>query len=460
MTHSLYVKFIWFTLLTMLISSVTSFYVMNTYYHQFVKEDNDAKNVAIATEMATYLEGLDSSQLSPALKMLGVSGYQLYIEDENGIGLFYGGEYREKILSKDLISTVIAGDVYHGMLNFPRKTFVTGFFANELKNSVGVPLTVDGIEHALFIRPNIDMLFGELRLLFGGLGIGLMLLSILGMILVARKLIHPITHLTNVTKKMAIESFDEPINIHRKDEIGQLAESFQLMRGQLKELLKKRKEFVNNVSHDIQSPLHNIQSYLTLLDQPDLSKKQQTAYRNIVHLETTRLSQLTKQLLSLTTLDEATKLQDLEPLSINTQWIETIKRFRWKLEEKEMGLSHSLKADNIMGNAPLLQTVWENLLSNAIKYSEQNSNIYIETYNDDHQITISIHDEGIGMSEEQLNQAFDRFYRVDKARSRKTEGTGLGLAIVKNIIHLHKGNITVKTGLQEGTTISIHLPKE
>lgn len=64
------------------------------------------------------------------------------------------------------------------------------------------------------------------------------------------------------------------------------------------------------------------------------------------------------------------------------------------------------------------------------------------------------------MSEEQLNQAFDRFYRVDKARSRKTEGTGLGLAIVKNIIHLHKGRITVKTGLQEGTTISIHLPKE
>ncbi|WP_191556784.1 sensor histidine kinase [Metabacillus idriensis] len=459
MTHSLYLKFVWFTLITMIISSFTSFFVMNTYYHQFLKKENDKKNAAIASEMSAYLEGLTSDQMSDALKMLGSAGYQLYIEDQSGSGSFYGGEYRDKTLPKEVISSVIHGEVYHGMRDYPRETFVTGFFANELKNSVGVQVEADGTNYALFIRPNIGMLFGELRLLFGGLAIGLLLLSIFGMIIAARKLIHPISHLTNVTKKMAAESFDEPINISRRDEIGQLAESFDAMRLQMKQLMTKRKEFVNNVSHDIQSPLHTIQSYLALLKKPDVTKEEQIAYQNIIQQETSRLSELTKQLLALTVLDESLALQDQEMVSINKQWLDTINRYRWKLEEKEMSLSHSLKAEKIKGNAALLLTVWENLISNAVKYSEQGGSIHIETNSREDQVTIMICDEGIGMSEEEKKQAFERFYRADKARTRKTEGTGLGLSIVKEIIHLHQGSILIESEPQKGTSITISLPR-
>ncbi|UOK56608.1 hypothetical protein MGI18_17250 [Bacillus sp. OVS6] len=127
MTHSLYLKFVWFTLITMIISSLTSFFVMNTYYHQYVKKENDKKNAAIAAEMSAYLEGLSSDQLSDAFEMLGASGYQLYVEDQSGSGSFYGGEYRDKTLPKEVISTVINGEVYHGMRDYPRETFVTGF---------------------------------------------------------------------------------------------------------------------------------------------------------------------------------------------------------------------------------------------------------------------------------------------------------------------------------------------
>lgn len=459
MTHSLYLKFVWFTLITMIISSLTSFFVMNTYYHQYVKKENDKKNAAIAAEMSAYLEGLSSDQLSDAFEMLGASGYQLYVEDQSGSGSFYGGEYRDKTLPKEVISTVIDGEVYHGMRDYPRETFVTGFFANELKNSVGVPLEADGTKYALFIRPNIGLLFGELRFLFGGLGIGLLLLSVFGMIIVARKLIHPITHLTNVTKKLAAESFDEPINISRRDEIGQLAESFDAMRVQIKQLMTKRKEFVNNVSHDIQSPLHTIQSYLALLNKPDVTKEEQFAYQKIIHQETSRLSELTKQLLALTVLDESLAVQDQKLLSINKQWLDTINHNRWKLEEKEMSLSHSLKAEDIKGNATLLQTVWENLLNNAVKYSEKGGSIHIETDNNEDQVTIIIRDEGIGMSEDERKQAFERFYRADKARTRKTEGTGLGLSIVKKIVKLHHGSISIESEPLKGTSITISLPK-
>lgn len=159
---------------------------------------------------------------------------------------------------------------------FPRETFVTGFFANELKNTVGVSIVIDGDRQALFLRPNIKLLLQELHLLFGGLAAGIILLSFIGMLIVARLLILPITKLTEATEKMGSESFNVPLSIDRKDEIDRLADQFL-----------KRKEFVHNVSHDIQSPLHTIQSYLTLLQKEGVSENEKEQYSAIIQEETT-----------------------------------------------------------------------------------------------------------------------------------------------------------------------------
>lgn len=453
---SLYVKFIWFTFATMLVSSLLSFFAMNTYYHQYLKDENNDKNLAIATSFSQFLEAVPSDQLSDALHVLGESGYQLYLTNGEQVSR-YGGSYRKESLAPSDIQTVLDGQVYNGIREFPRQTFVTGFFANELENTVGVPVQLDGETYALFLRPDIELLFQELHLLFGGLALGIILLSFVGMLLVARLLIQPITKLTEATEKMATETFDIPLAIDRKDEIGRLADQFLTMRSRIKQSTLKRKEFVHNVSHDIQSPLHNITSYLTKLEKDTASEEEKKHYFSIIKEETTRLSLLTNQLLTLSSFD-AEHSTPLEEVEVDQQLRETLTHMRYAFEEKELGISAQLPSVKVKGNPILLQTVWENLLSNALKYSEPGGIIDIQLTVDTEKMTVIIQDEGIGMSDEDIQNAFERFYRADQARTRSTKGSGLGLAIVKEIIELHKGKIEIQSLLDVGTTVQVKLP--
>ena len=262
---SLYSKFVVVTLAIMVGSATLGFLLVNTYYHQQLKEQNDHKNVGIAQEMVAFIEKNPNVPLAESLEVFGSSGYQLFLINNKGNSNFYGGPFRESSLPLSIKKAVLDGNIYHGMRDYPKETFVTGFFSNELKNSVGVPVTYNDERYALFIRPNIKMLFTEVHVLLGGLAAAMLIFSLLAMLIVARKMIQPITVLTEATRKMANERFDGSITISSKDEIGQLAKSFQLMANRLKENDQVRKDFMSHVSHDFQSPLQNIQGYAQLL---------------------------------------------------------------------------------------------------------------------------------------------------------------------------------------------------
>lgn len=453
---SLYVKFIWFTFLTMLISSAISFFAMNTLYHQFLKEDNNDKNLAIAESFAGHLNSLPPNQVESTLDVLGDAGYQLYLTDGSGISRF-GSEFRDETIAQEDVQHVLGGDIFNGIRDFPRQTFVTGFFANELTNSIGVPVTLGGESYALFLRPDIELLFQELHLLFGGLAVGIVLLSFLGMLLVARLLIQPITKLTEATEKMATETFDVPLAIDRRDEIGRLADQFLLMRSRIEQSTVKRKEFVHNVSHDIQSPLHTIQSYLGLLEKPGISDSDKQHYADIIREETARLSLLTTQLLTLASVDKETP-EALETVALHEQLHATLSHLRYAFDDKELALSAQLSPAYTLGNAVLLQTVWENLLTNAVKYSEQGGSVDVSLTQSDNHIRVTVRDYGIGMTEDETKHAFERFYRADQARTRGQKGSGLGLSIAKEIIELHGGRIELDSTLGAGTTVTVTLP--
>lgn len=453
---SLYVKFIWFTFLTMLVSSAISFFAMNTLYHQFLKEDNNDKNLAIAESFAGHLNSLPPNQVESTLDVLGDAGYQLYLTDGSDVSRF-GGEFRDETIAQQDVRHVLGGDTYNGIRDFPRQTFVTGFFANELQNSIGVPVTLGGESYALFLRPDIELLFQELHLLFGGLAVGIVLLSFLSMLLVARLLIQPITKLTEATEKMATETFDVPLAIDRRDEIGRLADQFLLMRSRIEQSTIKRKEFVHNVSHDIQSPLHTIQSYLGLLEKPGVSDSDKQHYADIIREETTRLSLLTTQLLTLASVDKETP-QALETVALHEQLHAILSHLRYSFDDKELALSAQLTPAYTPGNAVLLQTVWENLLTNAVKYSEQGGSVDISLTQSESHVQVTVHDYGIGMTEDETKQAFERFYRADQARTRGQKGSGLGLSIAKEIIELHGGRIELYSTPGAGTIVTVTLP--
>ncbi|CAM5651826.1 Heme sensor protein HssS OS=Lysinibacillus sphaericus OX=1421 GN=LS41612_22175 PE=4 SV=1 [Lysinibacillus sphaericus] len=334
---------------------------------------------------------------------------------------------------------------------------MTGFFANELINTIGVPFTYHNEQYALFIRPDIRFLFSDAYTLLGGLILGMAVMSLLAMLLFAKALIRPITKLTEATHQLAHEKFDTLLEIDRADEIGQLADSFNVMTEKLQENDRMRKQFISNVSHDFQSPLLNIQGYVDLLKNPTLAEPERQEYATIIELETKRLSTLTKQLLLLTSLDQSTRMLKREPYPLDEQLKETVRKYRWQLEEANVQLSYQIEPVIYNGDASLLQNVWDNLLTNAIKYNVNGGDIHIQLQEQTTFVEVLVKDSGIGMTTEQLQKVYDRFYRADESRTK--QGTGLGLAIVKQIIELHGGKVQMESALNEGTSVCIHLPK-
>ena len=451
---TLYSKFVVTTLLVMIGSLCIGFLATNTYYHQVVKEKNDTKNVIIAQGIAHYIETAKPEDLDNYLMTLGEIGYQIYVTSGRE-GHFFGGEYRDKVLSESIVEYVLNGKVYHGMRDFPKETFMTGFFANELINTIGVPFTYENKSYALFIRPDIRLLFSEVHTLLGGLMLVMTVLSLLAMLLFAKALIRPITKLTAATQQLAHEKFTV-LDIDRGDELGQLATSFNIMTKKLQENDRVRKEFISNVSHDFQSPLLNIQGYVDLLKNPLLTEKERQEYAAIIELETKRLSTLTQQLLLLTSLDQSTRIAKREHYRLDEQLKETVRKYRWQIEEAQLQITYKLDQVIFNGDAGLLQNVWDNLLTNAIKYNVEGGQIHLYLQEKPTSLEILVEDNGIGMTIDQLAKVFDRFYRADSSRTK--QGTGLGLAIVKQIVELHGGTVQIESMINAGTKVYIHLP--
>ena len=457
--RSLYGKFIAMTTVIMIASALIAFLAVNTYYHQQLKGQNDEKNMTIAKSIASFIESDKELDLANYLETQSAVGYKLYVVNEHQEATMYGEAFRVENLSSKVIDQVLNGEVYHGMRDLPSETFVTGFFSDQLANTVGVPFESNGETYALFLRPDIKMLFTEVHYILGGMVLIMAIISLLAMLIVAKMLIDPITELTAATKKVGEEQFSGTLDINRRDEIGQLAKSFQLMTKKLNENDRIRKEFISDVSHDFQSPLLNIKGYAELLLDDKLTEDSRKSYANVIQSETERLSSLTKQLLLLTSLDQLSSPLEKRTFDLDKQLKETVRKYRWLLEEKEMTLEMDIEEVRFTGDPAFLEKVWENLLANAVKYTEIGGEIEITLTEQPDHVTVLFQDNGIGIDEEVLGRIFDRFYRADNSRTQETGGTGLGLSIVQQVVKLHGGTIAVVSKKGEGTTFTVVFPK-
>ena len=456
---SLYTKFIVITIGIMVLSSIFAFLISNTYYQQKLKPYNDQKITKIAKSIALYTDGHPSMDLKEYLENIASIGYQIYLVDSEGDETFFGAPFRDESLSASTKEYVLNGDVFHGILHFPQETFVTGFFANELKNTIGVPLVHDGKNYAIFLRPDIKLLFNEMHFLFAWLLAVTIVLSIVMVVLATKYLVKPISKLTAATTSLSNGDFNVELDITRHDELGELSNSFLRMARKLEQTDDIRKEFISNISHDIQSPLSNIKGYTNLLEKESITEEQRSHYISIINDEIKRLSTLTKQLLLLASLDRNDEMMKKRKFNVSEQIKDLVRNYQWLISEKGIMLSYSLPDTEIIGDPSLLHTVWDNLLTNAIKYNKSDGTIEIVIEERENSVVVIFQDTGIGLKETEIERIFDRFYRADAARTRTIEGTGLGLSIVWTIVQLHNGQITVNSQEQEGTTIIVELPK-
>ena len=267
--------------------------------------------------------------------------------------------------------------------------------------------------------------------------------------------------MTAATKKIAKGHYQVELDVNRSDEIGELAAHFSEMTRGLEQLEEMRQQFVSNVSHEIQSPLSSIKGFAQTLQMKDLTKEQQQRYLNIIVAESNRISQLSKQLLLLASLDNEQVYMEKMKYDLAEQIRQVVFMLEWSWREKDMMIELDLPPIHIYGDPKLLQQVWINLLTNSIKYTHKGGTITISLLADDEYCHVIIQDNGEGIKEQDLPYIFNRFYRGDKARRRDDQNsTGLGLSITKKIIDLHEGNIRVQSTINEGTTFHIYVPYE
>ncbi|MBR5518561.1 MAG: PAS domain-containing sensor histidine kinase, partial [Clostridia bacterium] len=227
-----------------------------------------------------------------------------------------------------------------------------------------------------------------------------------------------------------------------------------------------RREFVANVSHELRTPLTTVKSYAETLsditDDNNLDPQICKSFLKIINDETDRMTRLVKDLLLLSRLDYSLKDMPKEDFDISEMLRSLVERLSMSTKEKEQTLvyepTNTLPIYN--GSPDRIEQVLINVITNAVKYTPKGGHILVTSMYMYNSITIKVIDDGIGIPEENLQHIFERFYRVDKARSREMGGTGLGLAIAKEIIEAHDGTIEIKSKSGHGTEVIINLPVE
>ena len=455
---TLYFRIVVQTILIMVLASVIAFLLSNVYYHQVLKPYNGEKISKVAREIVSLYEENPDQDIDAYLNHVSGLHYQLYLINEQGKETSYGKPFHQTVLDAGTVSDVLNGKVYEGIETYKNGLFITGFFEDALKNSIGVPLNVDGEKYALFVRPDIEKQFGEIRFFLAVLLVLMILLSFIFIIFNTRFLVKPITKLTEATKRIADGDYSGELNVTRGDEIGDLAKHFSKMTQSIQRLEDMRQEFVSNVSHEIQSPLASIQGFSQTLQSEELTKEKRKEYLSIIEKESRRMSAMSKQLLMLASLDKGD--DPLQPTSFDLaqQIRQVLFMLEWSWREKDMVIEMDLPSTMISADEKLLSQVWTNLITNSIKYSDSGSSIIIRIKKIGRMVEVIIKDTGMGIADEELPHIFERFYKVDKMRNRSENGSGIGLSITKKTVELHGGTIAVQSELGKGSAFFVRLP--
>lgn len=253
-----------------------------------------------------------------------------------------------------------------------------------------------------------------------------------------------------------------PFNLERRAGMAGVMVVFQDITRQLK-LDRSRREFVANVSHELRTPLTTIKSYAeTILDleaeNPDAAGT--CEFVRVIETEADRMTRIVKDLLTLSKLDTKKQTLNKEMFDLDALVESVVEKLKFSAKDRahEMTFLQRSEIKNFYGDRDKIEQVLTNILTNAIKYTPNGGHITAECSGDLTTAMIRVRDDGIGIPRDDLPHIFERFYRVDKARSRESGGTGLGLAIAKEIVEAHGGTITIESPHKKGTIVTILLP--
>ncbi|HBH12057.1 MAG: Sensory transduction histidine kinase [Clostridiales bacterium 38_11] len=340
------------------------------------------------------------------------------------------------------------------------------YFFNDIGNVLylAVPVFFDGnISGGVLIANSINDLYDNVDVINDTIKTIIFIVGVLitvGVAIISNHFLKPINKFYPVINKLAKGDFGDRVDVRSNDEFKMLANSFNSMSIKLDEVEQQREDFVGNVSHELKTPLASIKLLSeSLLTQDKVEEKVYKEFLSDINNETDRLNSIVTELLSLVDLNKKHLVLEYEMTNLNLDIDKILDQLKPFADQKNIKIVFE-ELDNIMirlDKNKIKQAII-NIVHNAIVYSPEFGVVTVKLYKDRDQVVLEIEDTGYGIPKENIDSIFDRFYRVDKARSRNTGGTGLGLSISKQIVNLHNGSISVSSVLGVGSTFSIRLP--
>ena len=454
MIRTLYLRIAIVIFAVVWLSLALSGLMFSRYYQKQFSGRVEELQLNSAHLVVRLIQEMEPQQIGQAVSIASIlgRGQQLLLVSEAGERFLSRPDAYCSAIGQDAIRDVLAGNVRTGSGHSEDPSC--------MRDIVGIPFTYKDTRYALFVLPGPP----PKRDLFGGSDIRnlvtVLLISTFIVLLAAVYLVRPLKQITEATRRIAGGDFNVKLNIRQKDELGVLAASINHMADELQKIERMRQEFVSNVSHDIQTPLTSIRGFSKLLQQDTLDPEERLTYLKLIESESERLSRLSENLLKLASLDSEHHPLHPRPIALDEQLRRTVVACEPLWSAKQLELALDLPPVRIVADEDSLNQVWTNLLHNAIKFTPHGGKIAVKLRETDKKAIVSISDTGIGISPEEQQNVFRRFYKADTSRrSSEWSGNGLGLAIVQRIVDLHRGRVDLESKVGKGTTVRVQLPK-
>jgi len=289
---------------------------------------------------------------------------------------------------------------------------------------------------------------------------GIIMVTIFGGWFISRKSLSPLGNIIRSTRLITASNLNKRLEaVNSGDELEELTATINLMLDRLEESFKKNVQFTSDASHELRTPITGLKAgtEVILAKERSAGEYRELHESNLIVFE--EITRMIEDLFILLKSDYGLKEMHFSPFPLDGMLNELHNRFSLLSDAKDIKFSINRTTQiQISGHETLLKRVFSNIIDNAIKYTPDGRHIYLSLEERDGNAVVSIQDEGNGISEENKTKIFDRFYRVDRSRSRVTGGAGLGLCICKNIVELHNGTIEVTSKLGKGSTFIVTLP--
>ncbi|MBS5274665.1 ATP-binding protein [uncultured Eubacterium sp.] len=440
MINKTFSKILTLGLSIVLITSVLTTFVFYKNYEQQEKKNLQSTAQIVASEM-------DSNDDYSYISNLNEKNIRITLIDHNGKVLSDSLEDAEKMEShadrpefKEALETG-EGSVIRKSSTVDKTTF---YYAVMLGNGnvMRIASSSDSVYYAFY----------KALIFIAVIMLAVMLISLALSFVITKSIVKPVVELG--------QNLDNIDNFKTYDELQPFVDSIKKQNERKKQLDKQKKEFTANISHELKTPLTSIAGYAELIENGIAKPEDVKPFAGTIRKQALRLVSLTEDIIQLSQLDEMKNDEDaFESVELSDIAERCVQALEMNARSKNVKLIQKCAPCRVYGNPALLEEMVYNLIDNAIRYNKENGEVTVSTATNENKAFLTVEDTGIGIPKKYQSRIFERFFRVDKSRSKETGGTGLGLAIVKHIVQTHNATINLYSVEDVGTTIQIEFQK-